>query len=209
MSFAFHQFKKKLSYLTVSSARTAAFCGAVLAGGLMSSFYAVNTGTALTTLALGPWVTWIAAGQPGSDPYTRAHFATLGALPMSSETAQLFTAKTDSDGRRLHSSCDYSIEGKAIPSYWWSITVFDDQGRLIANPADRYSFTSDTMGIRADGGYVVSMSRDARPENWLPTGGAGRLAVTMLVLDLGVRAVARDDDSIEKSLPVVRRISCK
>lgn len=209
MSFAFHQFKKKLSYLTVSSARTIAFCATVMTGGLLSSCYAVNTGTALTTQTLGPWVTWIAAGQPGTDPYTRAHYAALGALPLNSETSQLYTAKTDSDGRRLHSSCDYAIEGHAIASYWWSVSVFDDAGRLIANPAERFSFTSDTMGLRADGSFVVSLSRDARPENWLPTGGAGRLAVTLQVLDLGVRAVARDDDSVEKSLPVIRRISCK
>lgn len=209
MSFAFHQFKKKLIYLTVSSARTIAFCAAVVTGGLMSSCYAVNTGTALTTQTLGPWVTWIAAGQPGTDPYTHAHFAALGALPLSSDTAQLYTAKTDSDGRRLHSSCDYAIEGRTLTSYWWSISVFDDAGRLIANPAERYTFTSDTIGLRPDGQFAVSLSRDARPENWLPTGGAGRLAVTLQLLDLGVRAVARDDDSIEKSLPTIRRISCK
>jgi hypothetical protein len=209
MSFAFHQFKKKLTYLTVSSARTLAFCGAVLAGGLMSSCYAVNTGTALTTQTYGPWVTWVSAGQQGADPYTRAHYAALGALPLSSETAQLYTARTDSDGRRLHSSCDYAIEGRTIPYHWWSVSVFDDAGRMIANAAERYTFTSDTIGMKADGSYAVSLARDARPENWLPTGGAGRLAVTLQVLDLGVRAVARDDDSVEKALPKIRRISCR
>ena len=103
MSFAFHQFKKKLIYVTVSSARTIAFCGAVLTGALMSSCYAINTGTALTTQTLGPWTTWISAGLPGTDPYTRAHYAALGALPLSSDSAQLYTARTDSEGRRLHS----------------------------------------------------------------------------------------------------------
>ena len=209
MSFAFHQFKKKLGYLTVSSARTVAFCLTVLAGGLLSSCYTITTGTALTTQKLGPWVTWTTAGQPGTDPYTRAHFANLGALPLNSETAQLYVAKTDSDGRRLHSSCDYAVEGRGLASYWWSVSVFDDAGRLIANPAERYAFTSDTMGMKPDGSFVVAMSRDARPENWLPTGGAGRLSVTLQLIDLGTRAVSRDDESIEKNLPVIRRISCK
>ena len=209
MSFAFHQFKKKLTYLTLSSARTIAFCASVLAGGIVSSCYAVNTGTALTTQTIGPWVTWTAAGQAGTDPYTRAHFAALGALPLNSETAQTYTAITDIDGRRLHSSCDYAIEGRAIPFHWWSVSVFDDNGRLIANPAERYAYTSDTMSLRADGSFVVSLSRDARAENWLPTGGAGRLALTLQVVDLGVRAVARDDDSVEKSLPKIQRISCR
>jgi hypothetical protein len=209
MSFAFHQFKKKLTYLTISSARTMAFCATVLAGGTMSSCYAINTGTALTTQSFGPWNTWLAAGQPGTDPYTRAHFAALGTLPLNSETAQLYTARTDSDGRRLHSSCDYAIEGKVIAGHWWSIAVFDDAGRMIANPAERYSFTSDTMGLKPDGSFAVALSRDARPDNWLPTGGAGRLAVTLQVLDLGVRAVARDDDSTGKLLPVISRVSCR
>ena len=209
MSFKFHQFKKRAGYLILSSARTIAFTAAAVTGGLLSSCYAVNTGTALTTQKLGPWTTWIAAGQPGTDPYTRAHFAALGALPLNSETAQLYTARTDSDGRRLHSSCDYAIEGKAIPSYWWSLSVFDDAGRLIANSAERYTFTSDTISLEPGGTFAVTLSRDARPQNWLPTGGAGRLAVTFQVLDLGVRAVARDDESFEKSLPAINRVSCK
>ena len=209
MSFALHQFKKKLTYLFVSSARTIAVGGAVLAGGLLSSCYTITTGTALTTQRLGPWVTWTSAGQPGTDPYTRAHFANLGALPLNSETAQLYVAKTDSDGRRLHSSCDYAVEGKGMASFWWSVSVFDDAGRLIANPAERYAFTSDTMGVKPDGSFTVSLSRDARPENWLPTGGAGRIAVTLQMIDLGTRAVVRDDDSLEKSLPLIRRVSCK
>jgi len=209
MSFALHQFKKRLVYLTLSSAQTIAFCGAVLAAGSVSACYAVNTGTSLTTQKVGPWVTWLSAGQQGADPYTRAHYAALGALPLNSETAQLYTARTDSDGNRLHSSCDYAIEGRAIAYHWWSVSVFDDAGRLIANPADRFAFTSDTIGLRADGSFIVSLSRDARPDNWLPTGGAGRLAITFQVLDLGVRAVARDDDTVEKTLPTIRRISCK
>lgn len=95
-----------------------------------------------------------------------------------------------------------------MADHWWSVSVFDDAGRMIANPAERYTFTSDTIGMKSDGSFIISLSRDARPDNWLPTGGAGRLAVTLQMLDLGVRAVAREDESTEKRLPIIRRVNC-
>ena len=207
MSFLVHRLKKRAAAAMGLAADWSLFIGIVLIGGLGSSWYMVEAGSRLTTETVGPWTTWTSAARPDADPYTRAHYARIGVLPLSSEFAQTYVARTDSEGRALHSSCDYAIEGRDIPTHWWSLSVFNSKGRLIPNAAQRYTYTSDTIALNPDGTFTASLARDARAGNWLPTGGAGRLALSFSVVDLGVRAVAKEGE-IEERLPVIRRRSC-
>ncbi len=207
MSFTLHRLKKRLAVVVAYTADWALFIGIVLILGLGSSWYMVERGSPLTTVTVGPWVAWLSAGRSDADPYTRAHEARLGILPLSTENSQSFIARFDSDGRTLHSSCDYAIEGREIPNFWWSLTVFDADGRLIPNVLGRSTFTSDTMAINPDGSYLVTLARDAHPGNWLPVGGAGRLALAFTVLDLGTRAVAQEGE-VERMVPTIIRKGC-
>ncbi len=143
----------------------------------------------------------------GCDPYTRAHFARAGVLPLSSEFAQTFTARTDSEGGALHSSCEYIVDGTEIGTHWWSLAVFDARGRLIANTAERYAFTSDTVALNPNGTFSVRLARDTRPGNWIPIGGAGRIAIVMTFIDLGQRRVVQEGD-LERQLPTIKRVGC-
>jgi hypothetical protein len=179
----------------------------ILAGGLGTSWYMVEAGTPLTTARRGPWVTWTAAARPDADPYTRAHFASSGTLPVSAEIQRSYVARVDSAGERLHSSCEYAVEGPMPKAEWWSIAVFDDRGRLISNFAERHAFTGQTIAPRSGGGYVIALAREARPGNWLPTGGAGRLALVFNVVEQRAPDQAlRGDDGV---LPTVRKIKCR
>lgn len=207
MSFTLHRLKKRIAALIAITTDWAMFIGVVLILGVGSSWYMIERGSALTTVTIGPWVSWTAAGRTDADPYTRAHEARLGILPLSTDVAQTFIARADSEGRALHSSCDYAVEGREIADFWWSLTVFDADGRLIPNVLGRSVFTSDTMAINPDGSYLATLSRDAHAGNWLPTGGAGRLALAFTVLDLGTRAVAQDDD-IARMVPTITRRGC-
>jgi hypothetical protein len=207
MSFTLHKLKKRVALLVAYMTDWALFIGVVLIVGLGSSWYMVERGSRLTTQTAGPWVSWISAGRPDADPYTRAHEARLGILPLSTEVGQTYIARVDSEGRALHSSCDYVITGSEIPSFWWSLTVFDAEGRLIPNVLGRYGFTSDTMALNPNGTFMATLSRDAFPGNWLPIGGAGRLAIAFTVLDLDTRSIAQDDD-VEKLIPTITRQGC-
>ena len=202
-----HRLRRRVSELISRTADWAFFIGVVLIGGLGSSWYMVEVGTSLTTVTVGPWTTWPAAAQIDADPYTRAHHERLGLLPHNSDIAQTYIARTDSDGIALHSSCDYVIEGREIQTHWWSLTVFDAQGRLIPNQLDRYAFTSDTIAISPTGTYRIVLGRDARAGNWLPIGGGGRLAVALTVLDVGARRIAQEDE-IETLLPTIKKARC-
>lgn len=207
MSFTLHRLKKRVVALISYTTDWALFIGIVLIMGLGSSWYMLERGSALTTVTVGPWVSWVSAGRTDADPYTRAYEARRGILPLSTENSQTFVADADGDGRTLHSSCTYAIEGREIPNFWWSITVFDAEGRLIPNVLGRSVFTSDTMAINPDGSYIATLSRDAHAGNWLPTGGAGRLTLAFTALDLGTRAVAQEGE-IERMMPTITRKGC-
>ncbi len=180
----------------------------IFALGIMSSRYMVDRGSRLTTDVHGPWQNWRLSGRADADPYTRAHVAKSGAIYLSADSAGQFEARFDPQGARLHSSCDYVIEGPNANGMWWSLSVFDDRGDLINNDASRYAFTSDTIAANPDGSYIVTLGRDARPGNWMPTGGAGRLVLMFTILDpaTGISETARADRY--KSLPLIRKEGC-
>lgn len=176
--------------------------------GIWTSRVMVSRGSALSTDMYGPWQHWRDVGRAGADPYTRAHLAITGKLRISADSAGTFEARSDDLGARLHSSCDYVIEGANMRGMWWSIAVFDSGGRLIANDAERYAFTSDTIATNPNGSFVVSLGRDARPGNWLPTGGAGRLVLVFTVLDPATGLSDEGRGIRNKALPIIRREGC-
>lgn len=172
--------------------------------GVGSALYAVDRGWRLTTQHHGPWMMWTRSGQRDADPYTRARFAKLGSLPLSTQIAATWEARYDVEGRRLHSSCEYLIEAEPIEAIWFNFTVYDDNGLLIPNAAARHSFTSQTIAANPDGSFFIVLAREARPGNWLPVGGAGRLTLVLTMIE--------PKPSVAESalqLPSIRRIMCR
>ena len=136
--------------------------------------------------------------------------ARSGRLPLTSTVARYFTARTDSAGHTLTSACQYSIEGSPLNARWWSLAVYDEYGGLIENPSARYSFNSEEMLRHADGTFRVDLSRNARPENWLPTGATDQHLVLLLRMynpretdASGVGLIADD------RLPKIERKACE
>jgi len=178
--------------------------------GIGSAWYMIERGSPLTTARAGPWRSWLSEGNPSADPYTRAHLARSGRLPLTSTVARYFIANTDDRGGTLSSACEYSIVGAPLNARWWSLAVYDEYGSLIGNPSKRYSFNSEEAIRRSDGSFHVNLSRHARPENWLPS---GRGPIRNLVLVLRVYG-SRDTDisgigqvPLDR-LPKIERIRC-
>lgn len=179
-----------------------------IAVGLWSSRYMVARGSPLSVERLGPWEQWTDIGRESADPYTKANMISTGKLRISADSAGVFEARTDSQGARLHSSCNYIVKGANMQGLWWSLAVFDSRGKLIANDADRYEFTADTIALNPSGSFLVSLGRDARPGNWLPTSGAGRLVLVFTVLDPATGLSSEERAQRNKHLPVITRESC-
>jgi hypothetical protein len=148
--------------------------------GIGSAWYMIERGSPLTTTKVGPWDGWVSEGNPSADPYTLAHVARSGRLPLTSTVARYFVARSDSAGRSLTSDCEYLIEGFPLNARWWSLAVYDEYGGLIDNSSARYSFNSEEMLRHADGTFRVNLSRNARPENWLPSGASDQNLVLLL-----------------------------
>ncbi len=99
------------------------------------------------------------------------------------------TGLTDQTGRALDGRSSYRMtfaKGQEPPARaFWSLTVYDAQGYLVANPQRRYAIGDSHPPLirRPDGSIVVVMQRTEPSEagvNWLPTPAAPfRLSVRL------------------------------
>jgi hypothetical protein len=204
MGFVLNLIADVLALLT----RFAVFLSIAVIGGIGSAWVMIHSGSRISTLTQGPWVSWPASGRVDADPYTRAHSVRLGLLPLNPSLAMTYHARTDETGERIYSSCDYRVELDGLNAQWWSLAVFDDAGRAIRNAAQRYAYNSVTIVRESDGKAAVIMARDARPGNWLPIGGAGNVTLALSIQDPRWAQQSLDDAQAQKVLPVIRKIAC-
>ena len=177
--------------------------------GLGSAWYMIEEGSALTTSRVGPWSVWRSAGKPDADPYTKAHMARAGRLPITATSALYFFADVDETGNSLLSTCEYVVEGRPLNAAWWSLAVYDGTGRLIPNKAGRHSFNRTDVARRADGSFRIVLARSARPGNWLPTAEQGSLKLVLRAYDLRDADSVLDKAAAERGLPTIRKVVCR
>lgn len=177
-----------------------------LALGIGSAWYLVDRGFGLTTQRVGPWAAWTSAGRPDADPYTKAHLARSGRLPITAASAVYYLASTDDDGRALRPDCEYAVEGRPLNASWWSIAVYDEDGRLLPNPAGRHAFSNHDMARSPDGGFRLTLAPNARPGNWLPTGGNRELRLALRAY--ASRSYTWSLQEVAARLPRIVRVAC-
>jgi hypothetical protein len=185
------------------------FAGLSLVLGLGSANYMISDGFALVVSQSGPWRSWVSAGSLGADPYTRAHISQSGQLPITSASGLTYFATSDGNGRRLRSSCDYEIVARPFAAVWWTIAVFDSNGKLIANKAARHAFGSQSLTILPDGTQRIVLAPEARPGHWLPSGDVGDLTLVLQIIrPLAVDGSDFASRSKNRDLPEIRRLAC-
>jgi hypothetical protein len=190
--------------------RLAVFGALAAAIGLGSAWYMIDAGAELTTQQQGPWRNWPMAGRPDADPYTRAHFARLNWLPMSSATANYFVATVDDGGARLSGDCEYDVTGAVPDTLWWSLSVHDARGMVLEVPAQRYAISAGSLVPEQGDAMNIRLASDARPGNWLPVLG-GKSLVLVLRTDVGAAASGelQGIDAARRPLPAIKRVSCR
>ena len=113
----------------------------------------------------------------GTDYAYRALIAIVGIGANTPEEAMYPAALADSDGNLLDGSRSYrmAFPGDRLPParYFWSLTMYDLNGFLVANPIDRYSLgpSHPPLLTQPDGSVVVVIQHDPPAEegvNWLP-----------------------------------------
>ncbi len=175
---------------------------------IISAWYMIAKGSPVSVQTFGPWTSWVTAGSPLADPYTRAYIARSGLLPLTATSARYFTATTDSNGRTLNASCIYNLEGKTIDALWWSIAVYDLEGQSFSNQMFRYAFSKDNLFLRENGTYQITVSKEARPGNWLPVNGNVDFILKLRIYWPQNPDELISEDSSSTVFPKISRVSC-
>jgi hypothetical protein len=174
--------------------------------GLGLTWTALTEGTAYGGVTIGAWTAWPRNGTPGIDPYAKAIVARTGELPVGSGDGVAFYARADDSGLILDGRCDVVLAGTTPQARFWTLTLYDPEGRLVANSLQRQGFTSQEVIRRSDGSFEVTVSPRARPGNWLPTGGIERYVLVLRLYDTPIGAATRTGR--DAPMPAVARRSC-
>jgi hypothetical protein len=174
--------------------------------GLGATWFALTRNTAFGSVRIGAWTAWPRSGSTDIDPYARAGIARTGELPVGLGDGVAFLARGDDAGRPFDGRCEVVLRGTTPPARFWTLTLYDLEGRLVANSANRYGFTSQEIVRAADGSFEILAAPRARPGNWLPTGGAERYLLVLRLYDtpVGVATGA----SREAPMPAVVARAC-
>jgi hypothetical protein len=174
--------------------------------GLGMTWLAVTRGIAYGAVTLGAWTAWPKNGTPGIDPYARAMIARSGELPVGSGDGVAFYARADDADQPLDGRCDVLLSGSTPQARYWTITLYDPEGRLVANTMHRHGFTSQEIIRRAVGSFDIVAGARARPGNWLPTGGVERYLLVLRLYDTPVGVATRSVR--EAPMPAISKRAC-
>ncbi len=174
--------------------------------GLFATYMAVERGYGFGAVIAGAWTAWPKTGSPEADPYARAVMARSGEIPLGLAEGLMFVASADDDGRPFDPRCDYTIRGRLPPARAWTITVMSPGGFLIRNEIGRYGFTSGEIVRERETPVSITISRSARPGNWLPLGEETPFIVVLRLYDTIVRASASAIEA--RTMPSVQRGVC-
>ncbi len=175
---------------------SAACIGVLL--GLFVTVVVVERGRGFGAIAAGPWTGWPRNGTSDTDPYTRAILAYSGEMSLSESEGMSFVARADSNGVEFDPACDYAVKGEVPSARFWTLTLLSPAGAPIANSAGWSSFTSGEVLRASDGQFEITLSRHARPGNWLPIGATSKFILVLRLYDseLGAPAAALDAASM-------------
>lgn len=174
--------------------------------GLGATWLTLTRGVAFGALTIGGWTAWPRSGSVDIDPYALAGIARSGALPLGSGDGVAFYARADDAGHAFDGRCDFVISGLTPVARYWTITLYDLDGRLVANAIRRNGFTSQEIVRSADGRFEIEVSPRARPGNWLPTGGIDRFVLVWRLYDTPIGVATRTTK--EGPMPAIARKSC-
>jgi hypothetical protein len=161
------------------------------AAGLGMTWFAVTRDVAFGGITLGVWKSWPKTGTTDIDPYARAIISRTGELPLGSGDGVAFVARADEAGQSLDGRCELVVSGTTPPARFWTLSLYDMDGRLVANALGRHGFTSQEIVRGAEGNFDITISPRSRPGNWLPTGGVERYMLVLRLYDTPVGVATR------------------
>ena len=173
--------------------------------GFSSAWFAVERGHLFGAVSAAGWTAWPRAGSVDADPYSLAMLARTGEVPLGAGEGLSFTAAFDSDNEPLTGRCAYEITGQTPPARLWTLTAYDDAGRLIVNAARRTGFHSREILRRPDGTFIIAVSSEVQPGNWLPIAAVERFGLVLRLYDTPLTTGSRIGELV---MPEIRKTGC-
>lgn len=174
--------------------------------GLGATWLSLTRGAAFGAVTLGAWTAWPRTGTVGIDPYARAMIARSGELPIGVGDGVAFYAQADDQGKTFDGRCDVDISGITPTARFWTLTLYDLEGKLVANSINRHGFTSQEIIRSSDGSFTIRLGPRARYGNWLPTGGVERYILVLRLYDTPVGVATRAGR--EAPMPAIMAREC-
>lgn len=174
--------------------------------GLGATWMTTTRGTEIGALTIGPWTARPRTGTADVDPYSRATIVRNGELPIGTGDGVAFTATADDRKKPLDGRCDVVVSGVTPPARFWTLTLYDRKGHLVANALQRYGFTSQEIVRQSDGSFEIHIAARSRAGNWLPTGGIERYALMLRFYDTPVGVATRTQR--DAPMPTISTVGC-
>jgi hypothetical protein len=176
-----------------------------LIGGAAYAVQQVRGGLNDGLVANGPWETGKSFGTLDASTLTRAKVALSGLLALPAKEAMYFTAQNDSDGRALDGRCTYEVRGGTLDGRWWSVTLYEGEGWLVKNAANRWSIPASAVSTDAQGRWSFTVSPDAQSGGWLPTGSVEAFDLTLRLYHPSADIIKSPEKA---QLPTIDRKGC-
>lgn len=194
------KFKPYANYLSAGSVMIAG-----VALGLFATLLSLDSGYGFDPLRAGPWTAWPKVGGADIDPYARAVVSRSGEAPLGRDQGLAFVARADSSGAPLDADCEYRIVDPLPAARFWTLALATAEGRLIANPAERYGYSSVDVLRREGGAFEIAVAREARAGNWLSPGSARGFIVVLRLYDTPLDVESNPDPN---SFPKIVKLAC-
>lgn len=176
-----------------------------LLGGSALAVQQVRGGLNDGMIAVGPWQTGKSFGTVDASTLTRAKVALSGLLALPSTEAMYFTAQTDSDGRPLDGRCNYVVRGGKLDGRWWSVTLYEGEGWLVKNAAERWSVPASAVAVDEAGRWSFVVSPTTQSGTWLPTGSVPAFDLTLRLYHPSPMTIKSPETA---QLPSIERKGC-
>lgn len=139
-----------------------------------------------------------------ADLLTIAQVAVYGPYALTKKEVIYLSTSTDSEGNPLDPKSDYVISGKKLDAKYWSITAYDENGFLIKNPINKYSYNLEDVKYEVDStSYKINLSGTEKKENWLPVTNVQK---TSLIIRLYLPSEKLRENLTVETLPAIQKV---